>query len=188
MAGKSLLPPNATALEHAADAAMARIADVNVPIRDLWNPDLCPEALLPWLAWALSVEPWDADWPVWQQREVIKTSLPNHKIKGTVAAIRNILTAAGFGTAAILEQLHRLRCDGTNQCGGIYYCGDPIKWAHYRIQLDKPITNQQASFVRSLIAESDRAASYLEAIDFVKALFTCNGSVVCDGTYNVGVV
>jgi len=69
MAGKSLLPPNATALEHAADAAMARIADVNVPIRDLWNPDLCPEALLPWLAWALSVEPWDADWPVWQQRE-----------------------------------------------------------------------------------------------------------------------
>lgn len=184
---KSLLPPNATALEHAADAAMARIADVNVPIADLWNPDLCPEAVLPWLAWALSVEPWDADWPIWQQRQVINASIPTHRIKGTVAAIRSVLTAAGFGAANILEQLHRPGRNGLATRNGHYVHGDPKAWATYRIVLDRPITNLQAAFVRSLLAESDRAVSYLAGLDYTAVANIHNGAITRDGSFNHGV-
>jgi len=185
--GKALLPPNATAQELAIDGAIARIGDVEVPIANLWNPDLCPEVMLPWLAWALSVEPWDHDWPVWRQREVIKASIPNHRIKGTVGAIRQILSAAGFGAATILERLHRFNCDGQVLCAGTHYCGDPAKWPHYRIQLEKPITNPQALLVRAMLDGSDRAISRLDALDFTAAFFACNGEINCDGTYNLGV-
>jgi hypothetical protein len=35
----TLLPRNATELERALETSMARLADVPVPLRDLWNPD-----------------------------------------------------------------------------------------------------------------------------------------------------
>ena len=50
-----LLPPNRTKLEQALERATARLGAVPVPIKDLWNPWRCPVALLPWLAWSLSV-------------------------------------------------------------------------------------------------------------------------------------
>jgi phage tail P2-like protein len=28
----------------------------------LWNPQTCPLAALPWLAWTLSIDKWDTDW------------------------------------------------------------------------------------------------------------------------------
>lgn len=31
--------------------------------RSLWNADTCPEALLPYLAWACSVDFWRETWP-----------------------------------------------------------------------------------------------------------------------------
>jgi len=187
MASKSLLPPNATALEHAADAAMARIADVNVPIRDLWNPDLCPEAVLPWLAWALSVEPWDADWAAWQQRKVIKASIPVHRIKGTVAAVKQVLAAAGFPDAVVLEGLHRATYNGQASYNGSYVHGDPIAWATYRIVLPRPMTNPQASFVRALLTEADRAVSKLMGLEYTQVPNTYNGASLYDGAYNHGV-
>ena len=48
----SLLPRNATGAERAIEGATARVGAVPTPFRDLWNPDTCPAALLPWLAWA----------------------------------------------------------------------------------------------------------------------------------------
>lgn len=61
----SLLPPNATELERALELLIdARIGDISTPLRDLWSAENCPEALLPWLAWALSVDQWSADWPL----------------------------------------------------------------------------------------------------------------------------
>lgn len=183
-----LLPPNATPLERATASVNAQMAALDAEqIKALWNPDICPAVALPWLAWALSVEPWDHDWPVWRQREVIKASIPVHRIKGTLASMRQALTVAGFGSATIIEQLHRLRLDGSNLCNGIYYLGDPDKWPHYRIQLDKPITNAQAAFVRSLLDEAARAVSKLDALDFTAAFFSCNGDAMCDGSFNLGV-
>ncbi|MGS4945207.1 phage tail protein I, partial [Meridianimarinicoccus sp. RP-17] len=71
MSDLSLLPPNATPVERGFEAAGARITALPVPVRDTWNPATCPATLLPWLAWALSVDNWDPTWTEGQQRAVI---------------------------------------------------------------------------------------------------------------------
>jgi len=57
-----LLPGNSTPLELQAARALSQIQRVPIPIRLLWNPDLCPLALLPYLAWSFSVDRWDSTW------------------------------------------------------------------------------------------------------------------------------
>ena len=93
----SLLPANATKLELAVDHVQAvRISGVPVDIRDLWNPETCPGALLPWLAWTLSVDKWDTAWSETQKRQVIKNSIAIHRYKGTRAALEGALESLGF--------------------------------------------------------------------------------------------
>jgi phage tail P2-like protein len=93
----SLLPPNATKLERDIEATgTKRLAGISIPIRDLWNPDTCPTALLPWLAWAYSVDTWISTWTEAQQRAYIKNSLLIHKYKGTVGALSRAMSALGY--------------------------------------------------------------------------------------------
>lgn len=92
----SLLPWNASAQERALEAATARVSDVPVPVRDMWDPDTCPAELLPWLAWAMSVDQWDTSWTDEQKREAVKSSFYVHRQKGTVSAVRAALTALGL--------------------------------------------------------------------------------------------
>lgn len=94
---QTLLPVNRTALETAADEAQGvRMEGIQVPLRDLWNPDACPAAILPWLAWALSVDEWDPGWTETQQRQVIKNSIFIHRHKGTRGAVEAALASLGF--------------------------------------------------------------------------------------------
>ena len=51
-------------LEQRAAEALAEIRRVPIPLRDLLSPERCPEPLLPYLAWAFSVDRWHASWPV----------------------------------------------------------------------------------------------------------------------------
>lgn len=88
-----LLPPNATAQERAITLAIAR--DVPVPVRDVCNADKCQADLLPWLAWAFSVDEWDASWSDAQKRAVIKNSAEIHRHKGTIGAVKEALSAIG---------------------------------------------------------------------------------------------
>lgn len=98
----TLLPPNRSALEEAADQILAaRIEGIDVPIRNIWNPDLCPAALLPWLAWALSVDEWDSSWSETQQRQVVKNSIIIHRHKGTRGALEAALESLGFSVTII---------------------------------------------------------------------------------------
>jgi phage tail P2-like protein len=89
-----LLPPNATPQERALSLATGR--DVAVPIKQLWSPYTCPESVLPWLAWALSVDEWGTTWPVETQRQVIAASIDQHRKKGTVGALRRALERLGY--------------------------------------------------------------------------------------------
>lgn len=91
-----MLPPSATAQERALAETVARLSDVPVPIRDTWNPDTCPAELLPWLAWAFSVDEWDTTWTEQEKRDVIKQSLSIHKHKGTIGAIDRALRPLGY--------------------------------------------------------------------------------------------
>lgn len=93
---RDLLPPNATGPERSLALATARLGTISTPIRSLWNPNTCPENLLPWLAWATSVDEWDANWTTATKRNVIKNSAEIHRKKGTVAAVRALLNSFGI--------------------------------------------------------------------------------------------
>jgi phage tail P2-like protein len=99
-----LLPPNATPLETAFDgAAGARVEGVDFsPLHHLKDPATCPAHLLPWLAWERSVDTWTATLTEAQRRAVIAAAPAIHRIKGTPAAVRMALDAAGFD-ARIVE-------------------------------------------------------------------------------------
>ncbi|MEM7046997.1 MAG: phage tail protein I [Pseudomonadota bacterium] len=96
-----LLPPNRTGLEKALDGATARIGKVPVPIDDLADPAKAPTAALPYLAWALSVDRWDANWPDTVKRRVITASLAVHRRKGTLGAVKDALAAMGIRAEVI---------------------------------------------------------------------------------------
>lgn len=92
----TLLPPSASALERAAVQACAAAIALQVPIRDLWNPSTCPAALLPYLAWAFSVDRWDPAWSTATKRAVIAAAWGVHKRKGTIGAIRRVVEPLGY--------------------------------------------------------------------------------------------
>ena len=89
-----LLPPNATKQERDISLALDRLPEV--PIKTLWTPQTCPEAHLPWLAWALSVDEWDAAWPAEMKRQAVAGSIEQHRKKGTVGALRRALQQLGY--------------------------------------------------------------------------------------------
>ncbi|MDD0985333.1 phage tail protein I [Pseudomonas shahriarae] len=91
-----LLPGNATELERLAAQALAQIERVPVPLRDLWNPDVCPVALLPYLAWAFSVDRWSQSWPESAKRNSIKAAYFIHSRKGTIGALRRVVEPLGY--------------------------------------------------------------------------------------------
>ncbi|MGF1717266.1 phage tail protein I [Photobacterium chitinilyticum] len=97
MTKQSLLPPNASKHERDVEAVIS--PPLSFPNRDIWNPDKCPEHLLPHLAWALSVDNWDSNWPVERKRQVIKDSIYIHRKKGTRDAVERVVSAIrGDGT------------------------------------------------------------------------------------------
>ena len=90
-----LLPPAQTRLEAALGRSMPPVGLTPELIATLWNPATIPAPLLPWLAWALSVDEWDRSWSEATQRAVCAASFPIHKKKGTVWAVRSALENAG---------------------------------------------------------------------------------------------
>ncbi len=91
-----LLPTGSSPLEVAAAEALASIGGLSVPLRQLWNPYTCPPVLLPYLAWAWSVDRWDTGWPESTKRAVVAASRAVHQRKGTVGAIRRVVEPLGY--------------------------------------------------------------------------------------------
>ncbi len=94
----SLLPPGSTTLERDLEQVTARMANVPTPFDTLWNADTCPVELLGWLAWALSVDEWDANWSEAVKRDAVRMAPLLHQRKGTVWALQNALRQFGMGT------------------------------------------------------------------------------------------
>ncbi|GAB6178599.1 phage tail protein I [Desulfobaculum senezii] len=93
---RHLLPPSATAMERALSEAVARLSDVGVPLRAVWRAGECPEPLLAWLAWSLSVDAWDESWTEAQKREAIRAAVWVHRHKGTRGAVDRAVRALGY--------------------------------------------------------------------------------------------
>lgn len=86
----SLLPPNATGAERALEQVMRAGIDLSA-VGTLWNPETCPPDVLPFLAWGLAISHWDSTWSEAQKRAAVAGAIPFHQIKGTRAAVEQIL-------------------------------------------------------------------------------------------------
>lgn len=104
MSSDSLLPPNSTPLEVALARLGLRFDDIDLPIEQLWDPWRCPIAALPWLAWSLSVDKWDADWSEEEKRTVTARAIEDQRRKGSVAAVKTAL--AGIDSLLTLVEWH----------------------------------------------------------------------------------
>ncbi|CAI1078121.1 phage tail protein I [Serratia entomophila] len=91
-----LLPVGSSPLEVAAAKACAELERVPVPLRDLWNPATCPLNLLPYLAWAFSVDHWDDNWQEDTKRNVVTSAFYIHRHKGTIGAVRRVVEPLGY--------------------------------------------------------------------------------------------
>lgn len=96
MGTQHLLPGNSTPLERQAAQALAQIERVPIPLRQLCNPDNCPLTLLPYLAWAFSVDRWDSNWSEATKRAAIRSSRYIHAHKGTIGALRRVVEPLGY--------------------------------------------------------------------------------------------
>lgn len=95
-----LLPPSATPQERALSLATARVGTVGASsVADLWNPQTCPVAILPWLAWGMSVDKWDNAWTEQQKRDVIAASVTVHRVKGTIGGLKAALRPLDYAVA-----------------------------------------------------------------------------------------
>jgi len=91
---KSLLPLNSTLLERGVEVATEEVTEI--PLRTLYNADTCPVHLLPYLAWAWSVDRWDPSWAEPVKRAAIKASYYIHAHKGTIGALRRVVEPLGY--------------------------------------------------------------------------------------------
>ncbi len=96
MSDDRLLPVGSSVLEVATAEAAAQIERVPVPLRTLWDPLTCPAELLPYLAWALSVDRWDFSWPEATKRKIIASAFFVHQHKGTISSLRRVVEPLGF--------------------------------------------------------------------------------------------
>ena len=90
----SQLPLNSTPLELAIEAA--NYENTLIPLRSLYNADTCPEHLLPYLAWAWSVDRWNNGWSSEAKRSAIRSAYTVHARKGTIGALRRVVEPLGY--------------------------------------------------------------------------------------------
>jgi len=83
-------------LEQRAAEILKSAVENPIVIADLINPDKCPVHLLPYLAWAFSVDKWDENWSEEVKRIAIKQSFFIHKRKGTINAVRRVVEPIGY--------------------------------------------------------------------------------------------
>lgn len=98
----SLLPTGSTRLERALEQVALGLLEIPTPIRAAWSAQHCPEPLLPWLAWGLSIDNWASDWPVAVKRARVASAIPIARRKGTASAVRSVVESFG-GNVAIRE-------------------------------------------------------------------------------------
>lgn len=144
----SILPPNLADLERDIDAALDRFADIKVDTATLWNPWTCPAAVLPFLAWALSVDQWRTAWSEAQKRRMVAQSLDLHRIKGTRRAVD--LAIAGFGLDVKITEW--------------FEADPPMPAGTFRLDIfsrDRPVSEQLGAELLRAVNNAKRASQHM---------------------------
>lgn len=147
---KSILPPNATQLQTDLEAATnGRLSLLDIDaLRYLNNPELCQIEFLPWLAWAMSVDVWDPNWPTDTQRSVVRESIQIHQQKGTVAGLKRTLGSFVTGRIRVTEWFE--------------YGGEPYTFRVYATYRDSGMSLTDAELIYSAIMQTKNLRSHLD--------------------------
>lgn len=165
-----ILPPHSGRAEKALAGAVEEAFAIPVEITSLWRPRLAPDAFLPWLAWALSVDEWNPDWPEAMKREVIALSIAVHRAKGTLWAIKRVLATLGYADAIIIEHQDLPRYGRGWTYGRAWRYGptDP-HWADYWVETMLPLDKATADMIATRLADTAPARCRLRAIRTARA-------------------
>lgn len=157
---KSILPPNATPLlkdfEAATNSRFSLLKENQ--LRWLNNPDKCPEHILPWLGWALSVDVWNENWAVSIRRNIIKASVNIHRHRGTIGALKQALEAFKFDNVKVEEWFQ--------------YGGTPYTFRVFIEIVTEDFDINDLTEVYTTISQAKNARSHLESLKAV----LCNNS------------
>jgi phage tail P2-like protein len=176
-----LLPPNATGLERAFEAAIAARLDTRPTFADLWSPGRCPSHLLPWLAWTLSVDVWDPVWSEGVKRRVVAESISVHRRKGTVGSVRDAIAAAGYPDAEIEEGGGASFLDDGSALDDGHALGGE-EWAEYAVTVTRPVDIGRARNLHRLLAAVAPARCHLRRVTSTVELALDDGHVLDDGS------
>ncbi len=183
----TLLPKNTTPLERALEKVLTSYENEK-QIPNLWNAQTCPKNLLPWLAWANSVDDWETDWSEQKKRAAIEESIPIHERKGTPQAVLDALAIRGQSDAILIERANYIKHNGEATRNGLRRRGGPTQWATFRIILQRPITIDQSQAILRMIASVKRNCCHLVDLDFTEAAIRHNGFATRNGAYTRGLI
>lgn len=190
MTFKSLLPRNRTAVELQLEQTLAvkHSLDTDI-IRKLHEPSECPMALLPWLAFALSLDEWDDNWSEAVKRQYISDSIVIHKHKGTAYAIKTALQALGYESVIIREAEFNYY-NGVRIFNGAIDYGSFTAWPLFDVILNIGYTPAAplVAEIRARIERYKNERSILRNLIFMNLLY--NNTITFNGTYkyNGGVI
>lgn len=120
------------------------------------------------------------------RRQLIKSAYELHRSKGTPWSLREIVRRLGFGEVTLIEGLNHQQHNQEITRNGQYVHGHSTYWAHYRVLLNNPITNNQASLLRKTLTAFAPARCVLASLDYTAVALQHNGQAMRDGSFNKG--
>ena len=112
--------------------------------------------------------------------------LESRAAPGTPWAVREIVRRLGFGESESIEGLNGKYHNGEISRDCRFSHGHGPHWAHYRITLKQPVTNEQAALLRRTLQAFAPARCVLDALDYTRMALRHNGRALRDGTFNRG--
>ncbi|ENB28300.1 phage tail protein I [Escherichia coli BCE030_MS-09] len=124
--------------------------------------------LLPYLAWAFSVDRWDRNWPEETKRQVIRDAWLIHRHKGTISALRRAIEPLGY----LIRVSEWWEFDG-----------EPGTFKVDVGTLDSGVTEEMYLEMERLIADAKPASRHLIGLNIIQDIpgYLYTGGVVCDG-------
>lgn len=196
-----LMPPHTQPAERAMVRSLVSAFSFPVPITSVWNPATAPAAVLPFLAWALSVDEWDPLWSEERQRDIVSASIEIHRRKGTLMAVEMMLNLMGYGSAKIIEDKDWPRIGGAEFSGGALVIGAPEwvigpadpSWADYWVDLLDPVDAYAADRLAARLKEVAPVRSRLRRITLTGVMYVIGDDlwrigdpITLGGIYNIG--
>lgn len=86
----TLMPPAASRFERGFAQLAALLTNLDYPVEALFDPLTCPLDILPWLAWAVSIDRWDGAWSDEEKRLAVASAIAEQQRKGSRLSVEQV--------------------------------------------------------------------------------------------------